>query len=61
MKSKKLKIVYEDKYILVINKPEKLLTVSTLNEKEETLYFKVRLYLKSKNAKYKVRQAGQTQ
>ncbi len=54
MKSKKLKIVYEDKYILVINKPEKLLTVSTLNEKEETLYFKVRLYLKRKNKKNKV-------
>ena len=48
MKNKKLKIVYEDKYIIVVNKPPKLLTVSTLKEKEATLYHEVRLYKKRK-------------
>ena len=54
MKNKKLKIVYEDKHIIVVNKPPKLLTVSTLKEKEATLYHEVRLYLKRKNKNNKV-------
>ena len=37
MKNKKLKIVYEDKHIIVVNKQPKQLTVSTLKEKEATL------------------------
>ena len=54
MKNKKLKIVYEDKNLIVVNKPPKLLTVSTKKEKEATLYHEVRLYLKRKNKNNKV-------
>ena len=45
MKSKKLKIVYEDKYILVINKPEKLLTISNDKEKEKIKRIKFLLFI----------------
>ena len=38
MKKNKLDIVYEDKSIIVINKPSHLLTISTDNEKEKTLF-----------------------
>lgn len=54
MKNKKLKIIYEDKYILIINKPYKLLTISNGVEKENTLYHLVLLYLKRKNKNNKV-------
>ena len=50
----KLKIVYEDKYLLIIDKPEKMLTIANLKEKENTLYHKASLYLKKKNKKNKV-------
>lgn len=49
-----LDIVYEDKYLIVINKPAKLLTISTAQEKEKTLYHLVSLYLKKKNKKNKI-------
>lgn len=48
---KKLNIIYEDKEILVINKPAKLLTVGTEKEKERTLYHEVREYIRKKNQK----------
>ena len=35
---KKLNIIYEDKDILVVNKPAKLLTVATDKEEMRTLY-----------------------
>ena len=54
MKSKKLDIVYEDKAIIVINKPSHLLTISTLNEKEKTLFHEVMMYEKRKNKNNKV-------
>ena len=54
MKKDKLNIVYEDKDIIVINKPTHLLTISTENEKERTLFHKVYLYLKKKNKNNKV-------
>ena len=54
MKKDKLEIVYEDKDIIVINKPTHLLTISTDNEKERTLFHKVYLYLKKKNKNNKV-------
>ena len=54
MKSKKLDIIYEDKYIIVINKPSHLLTVSTDNEKEKTLFHEVLVYEKRKNKSNKV-------
>lgn len=46
-----LKIIYEDDNIIVVDKPTKLLTISTKNEKEETLYRKVSDYLKKENKK----------
>lgn len=54
MKKDKLKIVYEDKDIIVINKKPHLLTISTDNEKEKTLFHQVMLYLKKKNKNNKV-------
>ena len=47
----KLKILYEDKYLLVVSKPSKLLTIANDKEKEKTLYHQVYLYLKKKNNK----------
>lgn len=49
-----LDIVYEDKYLIVVNKAAKLLTISNLKEKENTLYHQVSLYLKKKNKNNKV-------
>ena len=54
MKKDKLDIVYEDKSIIVVNKPSHLLTISTDNEKEKTLFHKVMLYEKRKNKNNKV-------
>ena len=51
MKKKKLDIIYEDKEIIVINKPAKLLTIATKNERINTLYHEVREYLYKKNQK----------
>src|SRR5574344_1058339 len=48
---KKMNIVYEDKELLAINKPAKLLTIATKNEKEHTLYHEVREYIYKKNQK----------
>jgi 23S rRNA pseudouridine1911/1915/1917 synthase len=48
---KKMDIVYEDKELLVINKPAHLLTIATKNEKEHTLYHEVREYIYKKNQK----------
>ena len=47
-------IIYEDQYIIVVNKPSGLLTISTNKEKEKTLYHYVSEYLKSKNKNNKV-------
>lgn len=54
MKKDKLDIIYEDKSIIVVNKPSHLLTISTDNEKEKTLFHKVMLYEKRKNKNNKV-------
>ena len=54
MKNDKLNIIYEDKYIIIINKPNKLLTIGNNKEKENTLYHKLSLYLKRKNKNNKV-------
>ena len=54
MKKDKLDIIYEDKYIIVVNKPSHLLTISTDNEKEKTLFHKVLMYEKRKNKNNKV-------
>lgn len=47
----RLKILYEDKHLLVVDKPSKLLTVATEKEKNKTLYHQVFAYLKAKNQK----------
>lgn len=52
--SEKIDIVYEDKDIIVVNKPSGLLTVSTDKEKEKTLFHKVYMYIKKKNKNNKV-------
>lgn len=49
-----LEIIYEDKELIVINKPSGLLSISGGNEKENTAYHLVSEYLKSKNKKVKV-------
>lgn len=50
----KLNILYEDKFIIIVNKPNNLLTVSTEKEKERTLFHYVFDYLKKKNKNNKV-------
>ena len=55
MKTKrKLDIIYEDKEILVVNKPSGILTISTLKEKEKTLFKEVSTYVKKSNPKAKI-------
>ena len=51
---KKLDIVYEDKYLIIINKPNKILTISTLKEKENTLYNEVSNYVKKQHKSNKI-------
>ena len=48
---KKLDIIYEDKELLVVNKPSKLLTIADNKERIKTLYHEVREYLHKKNQK----------
>ena len=51
---KKLKIIYEDKELLVINKEPKVLTISTAKEKNRTLYAEASSYVKKQNPKNKI-------
>ena len=51
MRKDRLKILYEDKHIIVVLKPAGLLTIGTEKEKERTLYHEVREYLRRKNQK----------
>ena len=53
-KTDKLKIIYEDKYLLILDKPNNLLTVSNEKESENTLFHKVYLYIKRKNKNQKI-------
>ena len=53
-KNERIDIIYEDKDIIVVNKPAGLLTVSTDKEKEKTLFHKVYMYIKKKNKNNKV-------
>ena len=54
MKKEKLKIIYEDNYIIAVDKPSNLFTISTENEKEKTLFHQVFVYLKQKHKNNKV-------
>lgn len=47
-------ILYEDEYIIVVDKPSGLLSVATLKEKENTLYYMISEYLKKKHHGSKV-------
>lgn len=51
MKKERLKIIYEDKDMIVVDKKHNLLTVGTIKEKERTLYHKVLEFEKTKNHK----------
>ena len=54
MRKDKLDIIFEDKNIVVVNKPAHLLTVSTEKEHEKTLFHKVSDYEKTKHKSNKV-------
>ena len=54
IKKDKLDIIFQDKSIIVVNKPHNLLTISTDNEKEKTLFHKVYNYEKQKHKNNKV-------
>ena len=54
MKKNKLDIIYEDKAIIVVNKPAHLLTIGTDNEKEKTLFHEVLMYERRKNKNNRV-------
>ncbi len=49
-----LKILYEDEYFLVIEKPAHLLTIATTKEKEKTAYHMMRQFIKERNSKDKI-------
>lgn len=49
MRKTRIKILYEDKSIIVVSKPSNLLTISTDKEKEKTMYHQVLEYEKKKN------------
>lgn len=53
-KKDRLDIVYEDKNLIVVNKPSGLLCISSDKVKENTLYYKVSSYVKKKNKKNKI-------
>ena len=53
-KNKKLKIIYEDKDIIIINKESKILTIKDNKSNIPSLYEMVRDYLKKKNKNNKV-------
>lgn len=50
----KIEILYEDKDIIVVNKPHNLLTISNEKEKEKTLYHMLSEYIKEKNKNAKI-------
>ncbi len=51
---KKLDIIFENKELLIINKPAKILTIATEKEQEHTLYHQAREYIKKQNPKNKI-------
>jgi len=54
MHHKKMDLIYEDKEILVVNKPSKLLTIATEKEKNRTLYHMASEYVKKQHPKNKI-------
>lgn len=53
-KKEKLEILYEDKYLIVVNKPHNLLTIGTEKERDNTLYKKVSEYVKKQHKSNKI-------
>jgi len=51
---KKLKILYEDKELLVVNKPSGIPTIATERDRERNLYHQAREYVKKQNPKNKI-------
>ena len=54
MKKEKLDILYEDKYLIAINKKSNFLTIATKNEREKTLYHQVSEYVKKQHKSNKI-------
>lgn len=54
MKKDRLDIIYEDKEMIVVNKPTHLLSIGTQDEKFNTLYYKVSEYVKKKHKSNKI-------
>lgn len=54
MKKEKLKIVYEDKDLIVVDKKAGMLTISTDKEKEKTLFHELLTFQKQKNQNNKI-------
>lgn len=54
MPKKKLDILYEDKYLIIINKPSGILTISRDNRNDKNLYDEVKAYIKKQNLKNKI-------
>jgi 23S rRNA pseudouridine1911/1915/1917 synthase len=50
----KLRIIYEDEYLIVVNKSEGLLAVATEKEEETTAFHIIKDYLRKKNPKSKL-------
>lgn len=53
-KNEKLKILYEDKYIIIIDKPSNMLSISTNKVKDNTLYRRVSDYVKKQHKSNKI-------
>ena len=53
-KKEKLDILYEDKFLLAVNKPYNLLTIGTDKERDNTLYRKVSDYVKKQHKSNKI-------
>lgn len=54
MKKEKLDIIYEDKYLIAVNKKSGLLTISNKKESYNTLYHKVSDYVKKQHKSNKI-------
>ena len=53
-KREKLDIIYEDRYLIVINKPANLLTIGTEKNRDNNLYRKVSEYVKKQHKSNKI-------
>lgn len=51
---KKIKIIYEDKYLIIVNKPAGEFTISRDNHYDNNLYDEVKEYVKKQNPKNKI-------